>query len=78
MPATDLEAETQKLAERLASAPTHAIANTKALIRGSLHNSFETQLANEAVSFADCAATEDWAEGVTAFAEKRTPLYRGK
>ena len=78
VPAKDLATETRALAQRLAAGPTHAIANTKALLNASLGNSLETQLANEAVYFADCAATDDWAEGVTAFAEKRTPVFQGK
>ncbi len=78
VPAKDLVAETQTLAQRLAAGPTHAIANTKALLNASLGNTLETQLASEAVHFADCAATDDWVEGVTAFAEKRTPVFQGK
>ena len=78
VPAADLATETRALAERLAAGPTHAIANTKALLHDSWNNTMETQLANEAVSFADCAATDDWVEGVTSFAEKRKPVFRGK
>ena len=78
VPAAELVAETESLAQRLAAGPTRAIANTKALLSASLGNTLETQLASEAVHFADCAASEDWAEGVTAFAEKRTPVFQGK
>ncbi len=78
VPVDDLAAETQELAQRLASGPTHAIANTKELLNASLGNTLETQLASEAVSFSECAATDDWAEGVTAFAEKRKPVFRGE
>ena len=75
VPAATLEAETARLAARLANGPTRAIGNTKRLLNQSLERSMEEQLAAEAVSFADCAASADWAEGVTAFAEKRKPRF---
>jgi 2-(1,2-epoxy-1,2-dihydrophenyl)acetyl-CoA isomerase len=78
VPAAQLAAETQKLAERLASGPSHAIGNTKLLLNGSLGNTMESQLQAEGVSFADCAASRDWAEGVTAFGEKRKPVFKGE
>ncbi|SLN35826.1 enoyl-CoA hydratase [Oceanibacterium hippocampi] len=78
VPAETLEAETAKLAARFVAGPARAIANTKALLNASLGNSLESQLAREAWSFADSAASEDWAEGVTAFAEKREPRFTGK
>ena len=78
VPADDLEAETAKLAARLASGPGHALGQTKALLNASLDNPLEAQLALEAESFAACAATRDFAEGVTAFVEKRPAKFQGK
>ncbi len=78
VPADALEAETAKLAARLVAGPPRAIGNTKRLLNASLHSSMEAQLHAEAVSFADCAATDDWMEGVTAFAQKRKPEFKGK
>ncbi len=78
VPVAELATETKKLAERLASGPSHAIGNTKLLLNSSLGNTLESQLQAEGVSFADCAATGDWAEGVTAFGEKRKPQFKGR
>ena len=38
----------------------------------------EHQLQLEAEAFADCAGGEDFREGVTAFAEKRKPKFKGR
>ncbi len=78
VPAAALAEETRAYAARLAAGPTRAIANTKRLLNASLGNSLESQLAMEATSFADCAATDDWVEGVRAFAEKRKPEFKGR
>jgi len=77
VPKEDLDAETDKLAARLAKGPTFAIGRTKQLLNASLNNSMETQLALEAEGFSACAASNDWVEGVTAFKEKRRPIYKG-
>ncbi|MBE7638300.1 enoyl-CoA hydratase [Sneathiella sp. P13V-1] len=78
VPDDELEAETKKLAERLASGPTFALGKTKELMHASMVNGLEQQLALEAESFSQCAATEDWAEAIVAFSEKRKPSFKGK
>lgn len=78
VPTADIEKETIKLAQRLADGPTHAYGNTKALLYRSLENSFESQLQAEAEYFSDSASRPDFREGVTAFIEKRTPVFTGK
>ncbi len=77
VPAADIEAETDKLARRLADGPTVSLGNIKRLMYASHANTFESQLAMEAESFGRCAATNDWAEGVTAFLEKRKAEFKG-
>jgi len=78
VPEDELEAETEKLATRLANGPTVAIGLTKRMLHASLNNDMEAQLALEAENFAACARTDDWVEGVTAFGEKRKADYKGK
>jgi 2-(1,2-epoxy-1,2-dihydrophenyl)acetyl-CoA isomerase len=77
VPSDELEAETVKLAARLARGPGHALGETKALLNASFDNALEAQLALEVESFASCAATQDFAEGVTAFVEKRSAQFTG-
>jgi 2-(1,2-epoxy-1,2-dihydrophenyl)acetyl-CoA isomerase len=78
VPAAELEAETDKLARRLAQGPTHAYGNTKRLLHDSPLQTLPAQLQAEAESFADCAVTQDFKEGVRAFVEKRAAKFRGE
>ena len=75
--AGDLEAETEKLARRLAAGPGRAFAETKALANRALHQELAAHLDAEALAFARCAATGDFAEGVAAFVDKRKPVFKG-
>ncbi|MEO8523554.1 MAG: enoyl-CoA hydratase [Caldimonas sp.] len=77
-PAAALDDEGGKLAQRLASGPGRALAHSKRLINASLGNTLETQLQMEGVAVADCMASEDLKEGVTAFVEKRAPRFTGR
>lgn len=77
VPVAALGDETAKLAARLAAGPGRAYAHTKRLIDASLGNSLETQLQMEGVAVADCMASSDLNEGVTAFVEKRPPRFTG-
>ncbi len=78
VPDGELAAETEKIAGRLASGPTVAYGETKALVNQSFDNTLERQLEAEAQAFARCARTADLAEGVTAFVEKRKPNFKGQ
>ena len=72
----DLDKETDALAKKIAAGPTVAFAATKRLMTDMAL--FEAQIDAEAASFGACAATEDFVEGISAFAEKRPPKFIGK
>jgi len=70
-------AEAMALATRLANGPTHAYGRTKALLKASVGQMLNAQLQRETESFAACAASEEFVEGVRAFLEKRRPDFSG-
>lgn len=65
-------------ANTLANLPTKGLGLTKRLLNESLFNTHEKQLARESIIQVDAASTYDYAEGVTAFLEKRKPEFKGK
>jgi 2-(1,2-epoxy-1,2-dihydrophenyl)acetyl-CoA isomerase len=73
-----LLAETELLARRLAQGPTAAYAETKRLAQTGYDRSLAEQLEAEIEAFAQCAGSADFAEGVTAFVQKRRPRFRGE
>jgi len=78
VPLADLEAETAKLAGRLARGPALAYARTKALLEAANRNSLVDQLQAETDSFAASAISDDFAIGVASFLEKKPPAFTGK
>lgn len=77
VPDAELDAECDKLTQRLANGPTHVYGNAKKLMYRSLENEFESQLQMEGEMFADCARRNDYREGVAAFVEKRKAKFTG-
>lgn len=73
----ELDAATEKLLRRLADGPAVALGQAKLLLNGASSNSLARQLAQEARSAGICAASADFPEGVSAFAQKRAPMFRG-
>jgi 2-(1,2-epoxy-1,2-dihydrophenyl)acetyl-CoA isomerase len=78
VPAAELETATRTLAARLASGPRHAYGEIKRLLAAAPERDLAAQLQAEAEAFARCGATQDFAEGVRAFLEKRKPVFSGK
>ena len=72
------EAESKKMAMTLAQMPTMGIGLTKRLLNITYDNSLEEQLNKEKDVQIEAGATEDFREGVTAFLEKRKPVFKGK
>jgi 2-(1,2-epoxy-1,2-dihydrophenyl)acetyl-CoA isomerase len=74
----ELEAKVREWAERLARGPTRSIGASKALLNRALETDLATGLDEEATAQAFVSQTQDFAEGVRAFAEKRDPEFRGR
>ena len=65
-------------AAALAQGPTAAYRQMKALVRLSATNDLPAQLAAEAQAQAACGATQDFREGIAAFAARRPPRFTGR
>ena len=71
----DLEATVRGLARTIAEGPALAQRNLKRLLRDASERTLAEQLRAEADSFAQCAATADFVEGIGAFFDKRKPRF---
>ena len=73
-----LEARTRELAATLAAYSPVALALAKTAIRASMETPLAAGLAYERELFISAFGSEDRAEGVRAFLEKRAPAFRGR
>lgn len=77
-PADQLEAETMKLAEKIALKAPIALQLSKEAVKFASRSNLDEGLRREVDLFAICFSTEDKKEGVAAFLEKRKPEFKGK
>jgi 2-(1,2-epoxy-1,2-dihydrophenyl)acetyl-CoA isomerase len=78
VPDAALASATMALARELAEGPTKAFGSAKLLFHQSTHESLETQMELESRAIAASGLTDDFREGVTAFAAKKAPIFRGR
>ncbi len=76
-PSSFFEEEVMTLATTLAQMPTKALGLTKRLLNQSMTNNLDQQLALESDLQIEASSSDDYKEGVTAFVEKRKPVFKG-
>ncbi|NRB17549.1 MAG: 2-(1,2-epoxy-1,2-dihydrophenyl)acetyl-CoA isomerase [Rhodobacteraceae bacterium] len=77
-PDADLMGEARALAAKLANGPTLGLGLTKQTIQASATATLSDQLELEADAMKTCGESADYAEGVSAFLQKRAPVFQGK
>lgn len=77
-PAEQLEAETFRIASKIAEKAPIALQLTKEAVKFASRSNLDEGLRREVDLFALCFSTEDKKEGVAAFLEKRKPIFKGK
>lgn len=74
----DLQQQAMVNAQHIAHMPTKAIGLTKRLLNASYSNTMAQQLQFERDMQVEAAASYDYNEGVKAFLEKRSPVFKGE
>jgi enoyl-CoA hydratase len=78
VPADALEEEALRIAAQIAAQSPHAVAVLRELARTTRDLPLEEGLRRESDGFVRCLRSEDGAEGVAAFIEKRAPRFAGR
>ena len=74
----NLDETVVKLATRLSALPGKALSSMKHMINNNAYKGLNKALDMEVQQQTSLAKTDDFIEGVTAFIEKRKPVYQGK
>ena len=74
----ELEAKTMELANKIAEKAPIALQLCKEAVKFASRSNLDEGLRREVDLFAICFSTEDKTEGVSAFLEKRKPVFKGK
>jgi len=77
-PAGELEAGTMELANKIAEKAPIAVRLAKEAVKFASRSNLDEGLRCEVDLFALCFSTEDKQEGVSAFLEKRKPIFKGR
>ena len=78
LPTESWQAEAEALVTRLAAGPTASYAGTKRQLNAWAYGRLADQLELEAAIQQEMAGTQDFAEGVTAFLQKRPAAFAGR
>lgn len=78
LPVDSFTARAEAIARQLAAGPTKALGEMRRLLTSVADQPLEAQLELEAQALARSAGTADAREGLTAFWEKRKPVFQGR
>ncbi len=73
----EINGAVEEWAQKLSSAPTFAISLAKSLINTSFSVSYDQALENEAIAQSLVFTTSDFAEAMSAFIQRRDPIFKG-